>query len=277
MTPRRIPELLIVGDSHADGLRSVVIERDGRAVAVSVVHHVHGLAAMNAADQRHRVSPQIVEALVSARMIGVRSGSAGPLIDPAIIGYDDGTTFAPADLALPLMFSIGELDARHILSRIPADAQPVGAPTGMFADVPLRPMVASFQYDNLVALISEHFQPLFEMLRHLQTAGVSTLALHSLPPPTADDARAAELGCPAPQITRVLVYWTINEMYREFCAASGIHFIDRWSDFVHAGVVRAGLLLADGCHVRHDQMRESVSRFYDCWASAGPVKTAAER
>lgn len=271
MSVRRIPELLIIGDSHADGLRSVVIERDGRAVAVSVVHHVHGLAAMNATDKRHRVSPHIVQQLVSTRMIGVRSGNAGPSIDPAIIGYDDGTTFAPGDLSLPLMFSIGELDARHILSRIPANAQPLGAPVGNFADVPIPPMVASFQYDNLVALISEHFQPLFEMLRHLQTIGVSTLALHSLPPPTADDARATELGCPAPQITRVLVYWTINEMYREFCAASGIHFIDRWSDFTSGGVVRDGLLLADGCHVRHDRMRESVSRFYACWASAGTI------
>jgi hypothetical protein len=102
------------------------------------------------------------------------------------------------------------------------------------------------------------------MLARLRSAGVRTLALHSLPPPTPDDARAAELGCLAPYITRVAVYWTINEMYRSFCAANGLHYIDRWSDFTAGGVVRENILLPDGCHVRHEHMRESVSLFYDC-------------
>jgi len=262
---RRVPELLIIGDSHADGLRSVVVERDGRAVAASAVHYVQGLSAMNAIDERGRVQPPIVVELVSMRIIGVETGTGSSAIDPALIGYADGTTFASADVSLPLMFSIGEVDARHILSRIPAHAQPIGAPTGMFSDVPVPPLQASFQYDDLVGLISDHFQPLFEMLRRLQAIGLRTLALHSLPPPTPDDARAAELGCLAPYITRVVVHWTINELYRTFCAANGLHYIDRWDDFTSGGVARENILLADGCHVRHDDMRESVSRFYDCW------------
>jgi hypothetical protein len=259
-------------------MQGVVVERDGSSVAVGMVYHIHQLQASNTLDERGRVAASIVRQMQSMQLIHygyfAPGKEPGPYIDPAIIGFDNHAPFV-GPWSLPLLFVLGETDARDVIRRIPAGVQIVGGVADdQLLRVPVPPATGYVAYDDVVRLITQNLQPLFTMLVKLRSIGMSDLALHSLPPPTPDEARAAELGYLCPLVTRVKIVWTMNEMFRQFCAQYGLHFVDRWPDFVDGGVAREGYLMADGVHIQNEYMRESVARFYDLTVAARTKRDA---
>lgn len=267
------PLLPVIGESHADAfLGAYVKDADsGVPLACSTVAHINGLRTHQFLDSEGRVHPKITIALETLRLflpIGADDARALPqhiagenLFNPE---WARGWCINPVLARAPLLFIVGEINARFLYKEIPthADVQ-VAFDARSMSRIPKFTPTALVSGESVNAVVSAQLAPMFRAFELLREAGLVNIALHSISPCIADDERyLAEIQYDTRALTRYKVIMLFNEAMRSWCARSGFIFIDRWADFTEGGLVRDGYM-ADAVHINNERMRESLVRLYE--------------
>jgi hypothetical protein len=177
-------------------------------------------------------------------------------------GY--GWRINPALKDTPLLFLSGEVDARLICHAVPLHANvPVPFRPDQTARIPTFPATAMISEESMAMAIATVLAPMFQAIGLLRDIGFSTIALHSISPPTADDAQyMREMNHDTRALTRYQVIMLFNAAMHDHCERNGFLFIDRWQDFTKGGLIRDGYG-ADAVHVKDTHMRISLQRLYE--------------
>jgi hypothetical protein len=121
--------------------------------------------------------------------------------------------------------------------------------------------------ESLQVCISTMLAPMFRAIALLREVGFTTIALHSISPPTADDAQYLhEIKHDTRALTRYKVIMLFNSAIARYCRDNDFLFVDRWSDFTDGGVRRDGIG-SDAIHIAGPQMRTSLQRLYEMTSS----------
>jgi len=265
----------VIGESHADPFIAACVRdaETGEPLATTQVVHIPALLTSEFLESDRRLSPKLGVALAALRYIGCDDGSGRnreTVIDPSIIGTNvfsprssTGWKMATGWRGVPLMFITGELNTRHVIAAVPvgADVEVPFAPEQL-ERVPRFEPIASVSADSVRAVVAAQLDPMFQALRLLRQFGISPLVLHSISPPTSNDAQyLAETGLDTQALTRTKVVMLFNAALRAFAEAEKAIFIDRWDEVTVGGVVREGYL-RDAVHLRNDVMRASLIAVY---------------
>jgi hypothetical protein len=268
-----VPILAVIGESHADPLIGAYAldPSSGLPLATSPTAHIPALRAGYFLDPHGRIEPRIVSALCTLRLItycdsGAPDDVGSHAMERNIFSPEKafGWRVNPAMKDTPLLFVSGEIDARTVYQLIPPHADvPVPFPASATERIPTFEATAIVSEASITAVVAQRLEPLFRAIALLRSVGFSAIALHSIAPPTADDAQFfRELGHDTRALTRYKVVMLFNAALREHCGQNGFIFIDRWNDFTEGGLVREGYG-ADAVHVKEAYMRESLDRLYE--------------
>jgi len=267
-----LPWIAVVGESHADPFIGAYVRADdGMPLAVVPYAHIPALKAAYYLDPQGRIGPRIVTALCALRILYYCVPSDPKTISPAIMGQNQfnpegGPNWKRNPLLgdVPILFMSGEVDARLVFAAIPPHADvPSAFPPEALANVPGFAATATVSEESLQNVISTTLAPMFRCFTLLRDAGLTSLAMHSISPPTPDDAQyQRELQHDTRILVRTKVIMRFNAMMKSFCEREGFIFIDRWADFTDGGLVRPGYS-ADAVHVQHEYVRESLALLYE--------------
>ncbi|HZO93398.1 MAG TPA: hypothetical protein VFB22_06475 [Candidatus Baltobacteraceae bacterium] len=265
-----LPFIAVIAESHGNAFTGALV-RDaatGAPLAVTTTAHVPALRCSDfmAGEQ---MDARIVHALIGHRLL-VYADPGEEHVPVAIVPrnalsprWAPAWRVNPSLRGTPLLFVVGEISAREIYQTIPAFAQVVSPyAAAALAALPAFDATARVEPASLEGVIAAKTAPLFAALRLLRSWGLGPLALHSISPCTADDARfRAELKVDSRALTRTTVIMLFNDVLRAFCEREGCVFVDRWSDLTENGRAREGVLL-DAVHARPELMRESLALLY---------------
>jgi hypothetical protein len=273
-----VQPLYLIGDCHIDGLHGArVRDEQQNTVAFGTKFHIPVMRACESLDSSGRINPKIVTALVGFQALRLnREWWDEPIIDESLIGPNIfAESFRPNKYLIndPVLFSVGDLDARDILGAVPSDLDI----THTFEPKLLANIPTFIPTGHILGQVEErllkNLQPLFICLQHLQNIGFSNLALHSISPPTVDDDVSYKtLGFFSRALTRYKVRLLVNQFYALFCQSNNIHFIDRWNDLTdEGGRVLPDCLMPDGLHVHYEYVRPSLAKLYECMRANVPA------
>jgi hypothetical protein len=262
----------VIGESHADAFLGAYVEdAAGVPLAFATVAHVNGLRTHQFLSADGRIHPKIVIALEILRLLGPIGTQDPRALPDAMVSenlfnpeWANGWFVNPVMAEAPLLFVVGEVNARFLYKEIPkyADIQVPFDPSS-FARVPRFTPTALVSGESVNAAVRAQLMPMFRAFELLREAGLKNIALHSISPCTADDERyLAEIQYDTYALTRYKVIMLFNDAMRAFCAQARFMFVDRWDDFTEGGLVRDGYM-ADAVHVNNERMRESLIRLYE--------------
>jgi hypothetical protein len=268
-----LPMLAVVGESHADPLMSSYVfdPASGKALAFAPYAHIPALRSEYYLDAQGRINAKIVAALCTLRLLlyceAHNPDAVGAhvmernLFNP-IDGY--GWRINPALKDTPLLFVSGEVDARLVCHAVPPHADvPTPFKPEETARIPGFAATAMISEESMAAAVTNVLAPMFRAIGLLRDIGFSTIALHSISPPTADDAQyLREISHETRALTRYKVVMLFNAAMREHCENTGFLFVDRWQDFTKGGLIRDGYG-ADAVHVKETHMRITLQRLYE--------------
>ena len=164
----------------------------------------------------------------------------------------------------PHVLCVGELDVRALLWRLSSDGLDFEVPFALLAveDLPAPTDAVKIAFGQIAKILMEHLAPALQGLRMLHDAGLTTLYLHSLPPPTLDSEKLSKLiGAQINTQVHYKLVMLANFIYREACADIGVGFIDTWP-MVTDGNVRKAEYELDVVHLNRAHACLSVQEVH---------------
>lgn len=182
----------------------------------------------------------------------------GDALDPALLSFVRSRIVYAASAHPALVLMAGTIDFAAILRAIGPRAEAFVEDEALDGRLPpsALPLVPSLLLDELV---EEYFAPLVRAIELLKCEGLERLVLHSLHPPTVDDARYFALRrvvCTAR--ARYGTVAAINRHFERICAKTGIAFLDLWDATTVDGVLDERLSL-DGDHLNYEGALLTIS------------------
>jgi hypothetical protein len=271
--------LYLIGDCHVDALHGArVLDEQQNTVAFGTKFHISGFSASEFLDSSGRINPKIVTALVGFQSLRLGTDWVNdPMIDESLLAPNIfAKSFRINSHAAndPVLFSVGDYDARNILYAIPSEADiALTFEPNLLANIPTFTPTKLIPGKSFQEGVLQLLRPLFVGLRHLQKIGFRNIALHSISPPTVDDEISFKtLGSVSRALTRYKVRLLVNQFYASFCESNNIHFIDRWNDLTdEGGRVLPDCLMSDGLHVHYEYVRPSLAKLYECMRASEPA------
>lgn len=147
--------------------------------------------------------------------------------------YEEHLHVTRASRDHPHVVCVGELDTRHILHRIADDEVDfaVPFPTEGLQRLPETPVRLELEFSQVLNVLLDAIGPIFRGLSALREAGLETLYLQSLPPPSLDgEGVARTFGFPVPRRAHYKLVMLVNFLYERGCRDLGIGFINTWAD-----------------------------------------------
>jgi hypothetical protein len=267
MRDRYVRPIFSLGDSHCGPLHALVLFEadDVTPMAVGTSICVQGLSGRTIIRASGELHPGVVGALAGFHLLSsVPDDYAG---DRSTVAFA-GRRFIASSIAAstPVLFTVGELDAREIIASIPLDADPTLPFETDVSALPALGVGRTLPAAPLHERVLNDFRPIFAALMTLVRLGVARVALASLPPPTLDDAEYERLtGISSRARTRYKVHLLANSVLRTFCAQANIGFVDAWDAVTERNVVKPGALI-DGLHVGYMGSQPMLRRFHRSFA-----------
>lgn len=269
MRDRYVRPIFAIGDSHCAPLNALVLfEADGETpMAVGTSICVQGLSGRTIVGASGELHPGVVAALAGFHLLSsVAKDYAGDR--PAVDFADRRFVASSIAAASPVLFTIGELDAREIIASIPLDADAQLPFEADLTALPASGFVRTLPAATLHERVLTDFRPIFAGLVGLINLGVKRIALASLPPPNPDDEEYRRItGIASYARTRYKVHLLVNSILRTFCEQANIVFIDVWDAVTEANIAKPGVLI-DGLHLGYDGARPTLRRFINAFAEA---------
>lgn len=268
-----VPQLAIVGESHADPFYGALV-RDpatGKPLATASVTHIPVFKTDEFLDGQGHLHLRVVLALAALRLLlycAPDKDDAIPtaFVPPNLLSPPWGMAWraSPFLKRTPLLFVVGEINARQTYQAIPQHADVLVPFTAeALAGVPGFAATAQVHAESLESAIHAQLAPMFAALERLHALGLGPIALHSISPCTADDdVYRAELVYDTRALTRTKIIMLFNAALRHFCARNGFVFIDRWDELTDGGRARDGVL-ADVVHTKPELMLRSLTMLYE--------------
>lgn len=218
--------LYILGDSHSLGFKHMVVHEPQLFQQSFRVqsHHIPGLSTAHFYDPKTTLHPRLVQSMVSAGLLNAQF---------VPVHLSPNASSATHRYLEPLiLFYVGEIDVCERL------LQPIGAQSDFrlpWDGAPQTDKAGMIPYPQIKAMIEAILEPLFWGLNVLRTKiGFRCLFLHSLPPPTPDDAdfsRIHRFKCSA--TLRNKAYMAFNHILKTKCDQYSVGFIDLWPYVTH--------------------------------------------
>jgi hypothetical protein len=155
---------------------------------------------------------------------------------------------------------VGEIDTRYLARWFSSEGIDFDLPFEADGLNRLPAFAASRRYrsDEVLKLLAQHFNPLFHGLRIMHAAGIRSVYLHAIPPPTLDDVEASRvIGLEVPARLRYKLAMSVNYIYSVVCADIGIGFINTWPMVTRDGLLDDAYYL-DGFHLNRNHTEVSV-------------------
>ncbi|HEY4441479.1 MAG TPA: GSCFA domain-containing protein [Candidatus Elarobacter sp.] len=188
--------------------------------------HVPGLHAFEVCDAAGRLNPSLLSVLVAEHVL--MADGAGGWTAYRRLGS------VPLDFVQdiegrvrrdpPLLLFCGIFDWLRFLEEI--GAREIALPPDIGPPGPRSTEGDMLDTAAAVAKAARYLEPLERGLRVLMSYGLRNVCLHSLPPPTADDAAFARLFFPATPAARYRSLRLMNHLLRGVCERTGATFID---------------------------------------------------
>lgn len=170
---------------------------------------------------------------------------------------------APLEMAKERAYvvCVGEINNRYLLKRLVDDGIDFELPfhaAGIDSLSSLEPR-QTLTSQQMMRVLLEEFQPLIRGLAILKNAGMTTLFLHSVPPPAVDDDDALRvLRHPSPGQLRYKLAMLVNHIYEAICREIGIGFINMWPQVTVDNLLDQRFYL-DGLHLNAEHSKLSVT------------------
>lgn len=262
--------LTYIGDSHAGTVGTLSFAADEAQYVSTVSQQIRGLMAADFLGEDGAIVQSVMDILRSRRAL--LSNLTAPAVKgfrPVLVRHDTGflrenlcvTSFANDDAYI---FCVGELDARHLLHKVITEDVDFELPFKASGIERLTPAKARRTYSagEMVRLLADRLQPLFIGLRMLKAAGLRSIFLHSIPPPTPDDEDFFRVfNFRSIAATRYKLHLLINYIYEVMCRDIGVGFINTWPMVTVANVLDDRYYL-DGVHLNHQHAVLSATEAY---------------
>lgn len=260
-----------LGDSHASVIGTLVFEDP--ATSTRIVTRTSGIRGFCAADVLNSdltIGDGLAFELRMLRAFQVTKTA------PQLSGFRSvmttyGTEKRPENLELlsnandfPYVLCVGELDVRHAIQQLANEKIDFAVPFATDGLEQLEPFEARqmVRADKMLTLLGEQFKPLFIGLRLLRNAGLRSIFLHCLTPPTLDDEEALRLHkTPNPAILRYKLTMFVNYLFEAVCRDVGIGFVNTWSAVTERNLLRREFYL-DGVHLNREHAKLSVAEVH---------------
>jgi hypothetical protein len=235
--------IYIVGDSHALGFKNLLV-RDSFAANDygTVARYISGLSAADF------FAGGALHAKVATYLEGeevCRDGKPAHLLveeKDLAIAYAAGRP----QVAPLLLIMCGDIDLRGaFLPHLKNDHDLILPFDNPYSTTGKSPM----PFDIARRMAAERLDVLLAGIHSLHNSGLVRTYLHTVPPPTLDDARFREIhgfDCPPP--TRYKAAALYNHYLKERCAQMGIPIIDVWPEVTENGYLKPEFEL-DGVHL----------------------------
>ena len=172
--------------------------------------------------------------------------------------------------SVPYVLTVGEINLRQILGRFAEDDVDFEIPfaaDGLERLSRVKPR-QTIGWADVLAMLGREFQPLFLGLRLLRSAGLHTIYLHSIPPPTTDDGEAERVyQHSSTGSLRYKLAMLINYLYSAVCNDVGIGFVDLWPMVTERNLLKDEFHL-DGLHLNRQASILSVTEVHRQFAKA---------
>ena len=164
-----------------------------------------------------------------------------------------------------------EIGAREVV--LPPDVAPAGWPVSSAPD--------AVDFDTAVRIASRYLEPLERGLLLLRSYGLENVYLHSLQPPSPDDAAWAEAFFPCTAVARYQTMRLMNHLLRGVCERTGTPFVDIWPHVTGADGMVDARYCFDPVHLNLDAALITIEKFAEAIRSrdvpaAEPVPAADE-
>lgn len=257
-----------IGDSHAM-VGSLLFDAPGHETErlVTSVQLIRGFAARDMLGDYGSLGAAPVDVL--RRISAFSSHPDYPPIDGLpLVHSTDGTARLEEHLTLtrfanerPYVFCVGEIDTRYLARWLVTDGVDVELPfaaDGLEA-LPAFQSSRTYRADEFLRVLAQQFHPLFRGLRILHGAGLRSIFLHALVPPSTDDADAERvIGVRVPARLRYKLTMCVNYIFSVVCADIGIALIDTWKLVTKNNLLDPAYYL-DGLHLNQKHVELSVA------------------
>lgn len=259
-----------IGDSHAGAIGSHLFRADSSTFIVTALFSIWRFVAQDIVDTDDMIGDSLMQALRRGGAFhSSREFKAIPGLRPVQTYYGKQRQTEYLEVTessgdYPYVLSVGEINTRYLLQRLAADEMDVEVPfqiTGL-DELPAYNAQLTIASNRMLPLLLEEFHPLIKGLRILKNAGMRTLFLHSLPPPTIDDQDALRVyKHPSPARLRYKLTMFVNFLYDAICKEIGIGFINTWPMVTRNDLLDSRFYL-DGLHLNAEHSKLSVSEVH---------------
>jgi hypothetical protein len=259
-----------IGDSHAYvGHLVFRAGEDDSNLVTARPFPIRAFSARSMLDRDGNVADVVVQALMRCRAFHThRDFEPLPGFRQQYIYYGDSEQFENLKITgfandQAYVFVVGEVNIRWYTQRLTPDVDfPVPFSLGAVEALPAKPRHRVVSYAAVLKALADDFTPLFRALRYLRAAGLETVFLHSLPPPTPDDALAERLfKFPSLARSRYKVTMLANYLFRAVCNDIGIGFIDTWQAVTLDNILDPRYSL-EGVHLNRDHALLSIQEVH---------------
>ncbi len=251
-----IVSIFCVGDSHCLPLSDFVLfePESGTRFVTRSVYIKEFLAASQFMDQNGQINNILTRELVRREILNDDGSACHYSKDPTY----SSTTFIRSQPALapPIIVFAGEVDLSFVILRQfeRYDFTPPNA-----SSMELDPSRIPVPYQAVYrAIETDVAKPLFAALTELRRLGFKRIAIHALPPRSADESnRKKWLPDNVSTNLRNKMVKLVNAVFLDLCLRNGFPFIDPWPFISHNDFIRPEFEL-DGLHVNRDAAKISL-------------------
>ncbi len=257
----RLTPIYMIGDSHSIAYGDLLFREtvSGKAF-VTRAKYCRGCASSRFLDEKGNLHPGVLQALVTENLLDESGQPIHHSATKSTESIEDAAERAPTDP--PLVFFAGDIDLRSVLLKqlgAKTDFELPFAATGLEAlpPAPDRQVVPS---KLIIDYATKLLHPFLSGVVSLQKAGFTNVFVHSVAPPTLDDAQFREVnGYDCPALVRYKATMLFNRLIGNVCAGQKIDFLDVWKDVTIDNLIDRRYQL-DGVHLNRDAARFSVQR-----------------
>lgn len=255
----RLTPIYMIGDSHTLAFADLLF-RDavsGKAF-VTRAKYCRGCSASRFRDEKGTLHPGVLAALVSENLLDENGQPMHRSETKSTESIEAALERAGSDPAI--VFFAGDIDLRSVfLKQLGASNDfelPFLAPgLEAFPPVPNRQVVPT---NLVIEFATKLIHPFLSGVVALQQAGFANVFVHSLAPPTLDDAQFREInGYDCPALVRYKATMLFNRLMQNVCNGTKLPFLDLWKDVTIENRLDPRWQL-DGVHLNRDATRLTV-------------------